>query len=443
MVIRLAVVGHYSSISEIKEIINDKFKNIEVFGITLSGDADIDSAVRQLRETLPHCDGILYTRRDPYKMMIGRVDHGNIPVRYVDIDGSSFIHSLLVASHHYHRDICRVSVDTLNYVTIAQAYTSLGISEEQRNVHVINVDIEAEQFVQSVTSMHRQHYQSGQCGLCVTNIRSVFDCLQREDIPCVLMYPNSEAYIYEIRRLTISSQMKQTTGNKFAILSIAASTTKEQYTHHSSFILEIMDRNRVNEIIAYFAQRISGMYIPLGGNGYLILCEYQNLTEETNNLSRIELLGSVYLQTAYTLSIGIGIGTNLQQTHSLARMGEQRALRENGNRAYVVYSQNDMVGPIEPNEIHQNMDLLFDQRLSHIAETSGLSINTILKTDTLIKQKQNRSFIIQELADDLNVSVRTANRIVTKLEKKGFILEAGRMVTGEKGRPTRIFRAMW
>ena len=443
MMIQLAVVGHPSSIAEIQEIMREKFSNIQAYGIHFSGDADGEAAARQLRETLPRCDGVLYTRQDPYTFMMSRVDHGGLPVRYVDIDASSFVHSLLMASHHLHRDICRVSVDTLGHATIAQAYASLGIAAHQTDIHRINVDIEAERFVQSAADMHARHFRGGQCDLCVTNVRSVSELLQREGIPCALMVPSTEAYIYEIRRLIISNQLQRTADSKFSMLSIVASTANEQYAHPSSFMLELMDGNRAGEIVAQYAQKIGGVYIVLGRNSYLIFCEYQSLAAETGNLSRLALLESVCQQTTYTLSIGIGIGASLQQIHALANLGTQRALRENGNRAYVVYAPNNMVGPIEPNEMPQHSDLLLDQWRSRVAAATGLSLNTILRMDALVKQKQNRSFTIQELADDLHVSARTANRISTKLEKSGYIIEAGRMVTGDKGRPTRIFRAMW
>jgi predicted transcriptional regulator len=257
------------------------------------------------------------------------------------------------------------------------------------------------------------------------------------------MAPSKDMYITEIRRLLVSYQMQQSEEHKFAILSITSAAGSEQYMQMSSIIQGVMDHNRVSELIAYFAQRIGGIYIRLGSGEYIIFCNYQELLDETGNLSRFDLLANVYSQTAYTLSIGIGVGNNLKRLYFYAQIGERRALREHGNRVYVVYSPTEMVGPIESNEINKPSNTLFDKHLVMVAETSSLSINTIFKLDTLIKQKPNRSFITSEIAQELEISGRTANRIITKLELKGYVMEIGRSITGEKGRPTRVFRAMW
>lgn len=441
MAFRLAVIGHSSSIGELETIVRDKFQNIEVTGIPLSSDEEADRAAQQLEAHMADCNGILYTRRDPYELLVKRVDHGSIPTRYVDIDASSFIHSLLKASCHNHQDICHVSVDTLSIEVVTQAYESLDI--ECAAVRLVGVDPSSEHFVQAVAQIHRENYHSGQCTLCVTNIRSVCDILLAEGVPIALMAPSQDTYINEIRRLLVSHQMKQSTENRLAALSLTATAASEEQMQKSSAVQGVMEHNRISELVAYFAQRIGGVYFRISSNQFFILCDYRELMEETNNLSNIELLANVYLHTAYAMSIGIGVGVNVQNLYSNAQIGERRALRENGNRAYVVYSPNEMLGPIEPNEVRQPSNSLFDQRFVLISETCGLSINTVFKIDSYIRQKPNRSFVSSELAEELEVSGRTANRIVTRLERKGYIMEIGRSITGEKGRPTRVFRAMW
>jgi len=443
MLFRLAVLGHSSSIEEIKEIVAARFENTEVVGISLSTDEEVEQAKERLLAALPSCSGVLYTRQDPYRLMISRVEHGDTPVRYVDIDASSFVHSLLEASYHDAVDICRVSVDTLSFETVTQAYGSLGIPREKIDLRIVNVDTSAEHFVQSVARTHRENYASGRYSVCVTNIRNVCDALRADGIPCVLMAPSRDTYTYEIRRLMVSHQFQRRNEGNIAILDITASPSNEQYMRQRTLEQGVLDHNRVSELIAYFAQRLCGAYIRAGSNDHYILCEYDDLARETEGFSKLDLLRNVYLNTPYALSIGIGIGKNMRGAFVNAELGARRAANKPGNCAYVVYAQDRVVGPIEPNELVRSGSALFDQRFTLAAEACGLSINTIFRIDTFVKQKNNRSFVTSELADELGVSDRTAARVVTKLEQKGYAMEIGKAVTGDKGRPTRVFKLLW
>ena len=169
---KLAVIGHASSVEEIEEIVKHKFTNMDVFKIEFNHDEDVESALTELKKIINHCNGILYTRKEPYKLLSSRIEH-NVTVRYVDIDTSNFIHSLLRASYHFGVDIRRVSVDTLDYASIIRAYQSLGIPIDSISPQVISIDPHSYHFVQRTQEEHVKNVQSGLSEICTTNIRQV------------------------------------------------------------------------------------------------------------------------------------------------------------------------------------------------------------------------------------------------------------------------------
>ena len=162
---RLAVVGHRSSVKEISEIIFEKFENIEITGIELASDEMTAEAVEVLKVQLPRLDGVLYTRNQPYQLVVSRLNHAGVLARYVNVDAASFIHSLLIASLKYGVDIRRVSVDTLDYRTIMKTYRSLDMSTEDIHPIMVNVDTKAEHFVEATAQAHRKSYQNGLCSV--------------------------------------------------------------------------------------------------------------------------------------------------------------------------------------------------------------------------------------------------------------------------------------
>ena len=439
---KLAVIGHASSVEEIENIVKQKFGNMDVYKIEFNNDEDVEIALKKLKKIINSCNGILYTRMEPYKLLSSRIEH-NVTVRYVDIDNSNFIHSLLRASYHYGVDIRRVSVDTLDYDSIMRAYQSLEIPLESVHPQIVTVDTNSPHFVQKAREEHVKNYQSGLCEVCATNIRQVSNYLTENRVPCVLIAPSTETYIYEIRRILFSHRLRKLNENQIVCINLSANPRDEFYVYNKTLFQEVLDLNKIAERVAIFAQKIEGALITVSNVEFILMCNSSNLEMATENFARIDLLTDVYTNTAYVLSVGIGYGDTLKKAKANAGIGMHNAKMGGGNKAYVVYSPHEMLGPIEPNEASDLHPNIFENRLVKVAETTALSINTIYKIDGLVKQKNDRNFTSIELSEQLGVSVRTANRIIGKLEQFGYIVEVGKHVVRERGRPSRIVKVLF
>ena len=443
MSFRLAIVGHSSSIADIKQIVSESFDNVETQGIELSNDEMTDSAVASLRTMLPQLDGVLYTRNDPYKLVVSRLDHADVVSGYADIDATSLVQCLLIASYHMHADICRISVDTLDYDTVMRTYDALGISSEKVHPTIVSVDNNASHFVDSTTQAHRESYRSGLCSICVTNIRSIRDTLENEGIPCLLLTPSRERYINEIRRLMLQRRTEHNSYESGVVIRIRAELSTDYYIHRKTLVQNVLDLGKLTESIVMFAQLMNGAFFHLGEQEFAVICSHDAISTETDHFTKLNLLGQVYSGTPYRLAVGIGFGSSMRTALINAELGTQRAWVEGCNRAYLVNGEDQIIGPIEPNELYNIHQTLFDRHLTKAAEDCGLSINTIFRIDTFVRRKNNGSFMTAELCDELHISFRTAARIVEKLECSGYIVEIGRSVVNGRGRPTRLFKLLW
>ena len=58
-----------------------------------------------------------------------------------------------------------------------------------------------------------------------------------------------------------------------------------------------------------------------------------------------------------------------------------------------------------------------------------------------LHKKHNNIFTYKELAEHMKINIRSMNRILEKLEEKGFVNVIGQeAASGKKGRPGRLLR---
>lgn len=443
MYFRLGVVGHASSVEEIRQIVAESFDGVEVLGVEMGSDDQLSEAAQRMGELLPHLDGVLYTRREPYKLIVRRLDHGKVLARYADVDAASFVQSLLIACLKYQADIYRVSVDTLDYNTVMRSYASLEIDADQVRPVMVSVDTNEKHFVDATTRAHRESYRNGLCSICITNIRNVRDTLAAEGIPCVLMSPSPDNYINEIRRLIVCWQAEEKSKESAVAVRLRAELGSDYYLSRKTVVQNVLDMGKLAQHIVLFAQRVNGAFIRAGEQDFVIVCSYEELSEATEQFSNLDLLARIHSDTPYRLAVGIGTGPNLQVALSHAEMGTQRAWTEGCDRAYLVHREDRFIGPIQPNEILHHHEVSVDRQLTKAARDCSLSVDTLSRIDTFVRRKNSGSFITAELAQELRVSFRTAARIVEKLEKNGYAVEVGRSTINGRGRPTRILRLLW
>jgi len=439
---KLAVVGHCSSIREIEAIIGERFQNVDVFKVDFGSDLEADRAQLELERILPHCNAVLYTRIDPWKIMSSRLEHA-VPVRYVDVDASNLVHSLLEACYHLHADILRPSIDSLSYNVVINAYNSVGIREASVSPQLVSADANDENFTSKVEQAHRFNYEIGLCSFCVTNVRSVHNNLVKGGIPSVLLAPSAQTYIYEIRRLIVSHSLMELDAHQIVMVAISLQPRNDFYLYQKTILQEVLDQNKAKEYIALFAQRAGGALITLSSTDYLIVCGNAELEELTEQYSNIDLLCSIPTHTCYGVAMGIGYDKTPKVAKAHAEVGLQRSLFGGGSQAHIVYTLDNVVGPIEPNEIMAIPGDVLEQRLERVAKAAGLSMNTIYRIDCFAQQKKGKIVTSIELAEELGVSVRTSNRIVSKLEQCSYVAEVGKHLAGKRGRPTRMLKVLF
>ena len=184
--------------------------------------------------------------------------------------------------------------------------------------------------------------------------------------------------------------------------------------------------------------------VEVGLRQYLLFCTKSILETETQNFQNLFILSDVSKNTSSTISIGIGYGITVREAKYNAQKGMKKAINSNGDKAFIVYNKK-VIGPIVSTEkkLENNTQLFIDEKYNLIASNTNISVNTIFKLHCIIDETKKKTFTSLELANHLDITPRSMNRIINKLESNNYSKIIGKKVISKAGRPSRIIELLF
>ena len=102
---------------------------------------------------------------------------------------------------------------------------------------------------------------------------------------------------------------------------------------------------------------------------------------------------------------------------------------------------NQYFGPIVPvHEPDNSPDDKIDGYFQEIAAAAGISLNSIIKIQTIMDINKTNTFTPLELAKAYGISLRSMNRLLEKLLDNNYARIIGYNMRNSAGRPSRIIR---
>ena len=201
----------------------------------------------------------LDTGRDIHDIFNNKLDH-TIPNAYLENTRADIFKALFHGAYHLKADIKRISVDSLAYRKITEAYSDLGIDgEKECHIKMVKPDHTQRGFLQEVISQHLSNYKYDG-SLCITQITAVRDALVKKGVEAVLLETHREQVIGRINNLISRGSAVENKDFDQVAITINISNLKENLIINNSHHSVILEYNRIMEEVFWFAERLDGAY---------------------------------------------------------------------------------------------------------------------------------------------------------------------------------------
>jgi hypothetical protein len=400
-------------------------------------------------------DGIVFTGRTVFDRA-RQCAPAIIPWTYLKRSTNSVLCALLKASIMGY-DISKITYD-LPYVTIKQMKEILcekvGIDEKTVSIHRFNGTKGHEDFIDSLLAtdptplqyekiagdFHLNHFRTGEAEVCLTASMNIVTTPDLADYPTFLVELGREDIIEALNdiRFEYFERERQRTQNKqIAVVSLKIELV-EPYTHVIQDRRQITGTYHVENEILSFVKKFGATVEKTSNLQYIIYTHKSLLNNATKNMKKMEFAENLQsIGEVRKITIGIGFGETHEEAKRNALFAKTAAKNQPSSCYYISDDVDKIQGPflIKQEDSQKDMQRVALERLS---SEVAVGVTTL---DALIKKQKQYGFqrvTVGELAEMCGVSFSKMNRIVAKLEEKGYAENVGNVVRSKTGRPRRL-----
>ena len=253
--------------------------------------------------------------------------------------------------------------------------------------------------------------KSGEINCVFTAFGYIYSALKEKNIPVYRVQATNSEIKKEFKNLLDRIKMSKAENSKISV-EIIKILKSERISNNI-----LSDKLQFEKELLAYSQMVDGNIQTLGNDEYLILSN-KGLLNAPENINTILSIIKNYSSKGLIISIGIGEGNTMFLSEKNARIALKISMG-NGNNSIFFSDGSEVKGPLmEKREIlYKNSS---DKRILEISKNTGVSTLYLEKIKSIIKKQDKNSFTSAELAEFLNISERSTNRIIKKIIEAGY-----------------------
>lgn len=352
-------------------------------------------------------DAWLFTGVIPYEIAsaAGLIDR---PATFVEYSGATLLRSI-VRLLREGKDVTSMSIDTLDTQHVHETFQEADLPT--RGIHVLPYT--PGQSTQDLVEFHRFAARRHGARVAVTCLRSAYDELSH-DLTAVRLAPSIHSVRTALNSLLLASSSRRSGDAQIAL----------------GLVEMISDSPTVLE------QEVAGLgatVVRLDDHTHLVVTTRGPLEQVTASFTNMPMLSRLHAHYG-DVRIGFGVGGSGAEADSLARRALARA-RSGGGPTAVVSLRNDIDLTLSTPAANRPAGRV---SLELLSQRAGLSKQTLQRFSELVGE--HGDLTTRVVAQSLGVQLRTARRMLNRLERAGVASSVGTQTLETSGRPLVIYR---
>ncbi|MGG1664003.1 transcriptional regulator [Brevibacillus sp. NRS-1366] len=393
----------------------------------------------QLMEQVQDCDVLLFAGPLPYYFAKKALGQRRIPAVYIPSDEYTLTLNLGHIMLNRKEGLKSLSVDIPKMAYLEQAVDEwqLDVSGWSAMDYSQIIDGTGASFhPEAIISFHRDNYRSGRSNLVLTSVDYVYTQLSKAGIPCVNLIVPKKSIRETVAKAAHFGQLMISENAQIAV-GLAAINQVEK---DAAIIAKPDAGIMLQQLLLELGKETDASIQQLGLDQFIIYGTRGSIEQMTGDFSHMPAIGNMELLFDVTISMGFGFGMTAREAEANARIGLFHARKQQGiSSAFLVTNEKEVIGPL--GTISKAFHLKSDNRdILRVADQTGLSVATVTKLSSFINLRRENRFTATDLAEYLQVSRRSAERMLKKMMDNGFVETVGEEQPYQQGRPRAVYQ---
>lgn len=414
MVTKIAVIGSKNFMKQLLGVAHE-IEEIEIEPYMYSHPKESLEIIKHLKP----CDVIFFSGAIPYYISKDMIEQLRIPNLYLQQDETALASSLLSILYHENVKPERVSIDLTNASFVTNVFADIGIFSTSNIMDYKNMPQNMMLEVEEITEFHASRYKLGMVDFALTSIHAVYDKLIEIGVPAKRMIDPVKSIIQGLRDAKAKAQLV-----KSHLATVAACVV--------SFL---SSQNVKLELLNEFSRHVNGSFRKITDTSYILYTTRGDI----EMVMKTNVIHGMFAQSQGAIALGFGYGSSVKEAEQHAKIAENFARNnEFESCCYILTNEKQLLGPF-PQE--QKMYSLKNNhpQLVKVAKDTKLSPANVSKIIQFSQSRAELQFTAADLSDYLQVTRRTAERILKKLVEHKYAIVCGEEMPYQKGRPRTLY----
>lgn len=427
--IKIGIIGSESLLNEVKTALQ-YFPSFSPIFLEFNDDKEF---VRLASDMMDEVEIILFPEYQLYDRTEEMLDF-TMPTQYIPLVGTGLYRALFEIS--YLLNVKTFSIDSVPDKYVNQTMQELKAFDS--SIYYLNNQPEATEA--EIVDFHHQLFNQGKSAGVLTGIKTVSEQLTELNIPNVWIIPTHQDIIVSLERALLATETRRNKESQIVVGLIDIDEFRrvvEKFpSEHEVQTLKL----DIHRMLLDYVKQLDGHLTNIGGGEYLFITTRGIFERETRGYKYIPLLEDAYNVKGISLSIGIGFGRTTTDAGTHARLALRQSKDDDGNICYIVREDRSVLGPVEMSNPMIYDLTVTDKELLEKAEKAGMSATYMSKLVAQVKRYEKTDYTAPELASVLDITTRSAHRILAQWVDANIVKIIGEEKLSTKGRPRQLYR---
>ncbi|MGL5176108.1 MAG: hypothetical protein ACRC7F_07110 [Cetobacterium sp.] len=424
---RIAIVGYPDSVKKILKTLEPQYPQIQFIAYEIE---QLGSFVENLKELKGRVQGIFSTGIGVHSEIVSKLNI-DVPMVYSNREAGSVLKALWELREDYSEiSNLKIGFDIVERDVLLDTLEEFGISLKSINVQEYEVDKTESDFLDE----HIKNFVRGEVQFVLTAFGYVYDYFKKKNKPVYRLQATKNEIVNQMEVLLKDIKINENSKNRIGvkILKVAKKLRKdENYYDKSAF------RMKLNQIFLKYSKELHGSFQELLEDEYIFFTTQRILETKDSEMSFLKLLNEVSILGG-KISVGVGYAESIQEASVNAKKALNISLMNEKGEVYL-FSDNKIRGPLYKKNRYDYVTKISDS-IEKEAKKIGITAKYLSKIRALQESFRKKEFTSKELAELLEITERSVNRIVKPIIDNGFAEIFEYEVCSKAGRPRRVIK---